>query len=257
MTRLVVTSTRRSSSTSKSSWYHKIGGGAYWTHCPFFCKTLAMRQDTEGWTHAEADAAMRAGDLARARAALETHLAENATDFKGHVKLAAIRRRLGDNWAALAAIDSAIDLRPFDVVALLLKAALHEKLGEAFQAAEIYHAARFHASNQTISSSANFTGSVAVATSATVGTTLGVTGATTLSSTLAVTGSTDFTASIRHELEKTEFPVLKTEIGNRVAYMRSLLRANTVLGDDNRKAREEIESLGKELISLLQSNYGN
>lgn len=73
--------------------------------------------------------------------------------------------------------------------------------------------------------------------------------------TMTITG-TDFTASIRHELEKTEFPVLKTEIGNRVAYMRSLLIANTVLGDDNRKAREEIEGLGKEIISLLQSNYG-
>jgi chromosome partitioning protein len=73
--------------------------------------------------------------------------------------------------------------------------------------------------------------------------------------TMTITG-TDFTTSIRQELEKTEFPVLKTEIGNRVAYMRSLLTANTVLGDENRKARKEIESLGKELISLLQSNYG-
>jgi chromosome partitioning protein len=74
--------------------------------------------------------------------------------------------------------------------------------------------------------------------------------------TMTITG-TDFTTSIRRELEKTEFPVLKTEIGNRVAYMRSLLRANTVLGDENRKAWEEIEGLGKELISLLQSNYGH
>ena len=72
--------------------------------------------------------------------------------------------------------------------------------------------------------------------------------------TMTITG-TDFTASIRRELEKTGFPVVKTEIGNRVAYMRSLLRANTVLGDENRKARDEIENLGKELISLLQSNY--
>jgi chromosome partitioning protein len=74
--------------------------------------------------------------------------------------------------------------------------------------------------------------------------------------TMTITG-TDFTSSIRRELEKTEFPVMKTEIGNRVAYMRSLLRANTVLGDENRKAWDEIEGLGKELISLLQSNYGN
>lgn len=70
-----------------------------------------------------------------------------------------------------------------------------------------------------------------------------------------VIAGTDFTTNIRKELEKTEFPVLNTEIGNRVAYMRSLLRSNTVLGDGNRKAWEEMESLGKELISLLQTNY--
>jgi chromosome partitioning protein len=74
--------------------------------------------------------------------------------------------------------------------------------------------------------------------------------------TMTITG-TDFTTRIRSELEKSEFPVLSTEIGNRVAYMRSLLRSNTVLGgDENRKAAEEIEALGQELISLLQSNYG-
>lgn len=70
-----------------------------------------------------------------------------------------------------------------------------------------------------------------------------------------VIAGTDFTTDIRKELEKTEFPVLKTEIGNRVAYMRSLLRANTVLGDENRKAWDEIESLGKEIISLLNQSY--
>jgi len=72
--------------------------------------------------------------------------------------------------------------------------------------------------------------------------------------TMVISG-TDFTTNIRKELEKMGFPVLKTEIGNRVAYMRSLLRANTVLGDENRKAWEEIESLGKELIALLRQSY--
>ena len=72
--------------------------------------------------------------------------------------------------------------------------------------------------------------------------------------TMVITG-TDFTTQIRTELEKTEFPVLKAEIGNRVAYMRSLLKSNTVLGDENPKAREEIEALGKELISLLKNTY--
>jgi chromosome partitioning protein len=66
---------------------------------------------------------------------------------------------------------------------------------------------------------------------------------------------TDFTEYIRKQLENTEFPVLETEIGNRVAYMRSLLTSNTVLGEENRKAKDEIEALGKELISLLQNSY--
>jgi chromosome partitioning protein len=74
--------------------------------------------------------------------------------------------------------------------------------------------------------------------------------------TMTISG-TEFTGNIRRELEKTEIPVLKAEIGNRVAYMRSLLVSNTVLGDENRKAWEEIESLGKELITLLKNRYGN
>lgn len=74
--------------------------------------------------------------------------------------------------------------------------------------------------------------------------------------TMTITG-TDFTASIRQELTKGDFPVLNTEIGNRVAYMRSLLRSNTVLGDENRKAWEEIENLGNELITLLKDSYGH
>ena len=74
--------------------------------------------------------------------------------------------------------------------------------------------------------------------------------------TMTITG-TEFTTSIRQELEKIEFPVLKTQIGNPVAYMRSPLRADTVLGDENRKAWGEIESLGTELISLLKTPYGN
>lgn len=74
--------------------------------------------------------------------------------------------------------------------------------------------------------------------------------------TMTISG-TEFTGNIRRELEKTEIPVLKAEIGNRVAYMRSLLLSNSVLGDENRKAWEEIESLGKELIHLLKNRYGN
>lgn len=72
-----------------------------------------------------------------------------------------------------------------------------------------------------------------------------------------VIAGTDFTTDIRQQLEKTEFPVFRTEVGNRVAYMRSLLQANTVLGDgNNRKAWEEIENLGQEIIALLHKQYG-
>lgn len=74
--------------------------------------------------------------------------------------------------------------------------------------------------------------------------------------TMTISG-TEFTKDIRQELEKTEFPVLKAEVANRVAYMRSLLKSNSVLGDDNAKARAEIEALGQELISLLTQTYGN
>lgn len=74
--------------------------------------------------------------------------------------------------------------------------------------------------------------------------------------TMTITG-TDFTKNIRLELEQTEFPVLKSEIGNRVAYMRSLLTSNSVFGDDNKKAWEEISALGQEIISLMEHKYGN
>jgi hypothetical protein len=37
--------------------------------------------------------------------------------------------------------------------------------------------------------------------------------------------------------------------------MRSLLRSNSVEGEDNKKAWAEIKSLGDELISFLQAKY--
>lgn len=74
--------------------------------------------------------------------------------------------------------------------------------------------------------------------------------------TMTITG-TDFTKNIRSELEQTEFPVLQSEIGNRVAYMRSLLTSNSVFGDENKKAWEEMSALGQEIISLMEQKYGN
>ena len=74
--------------------------------------------------------------------------------------------------------------------------------------------------------------------------------------TMTISG-TDFTKNIRKQLERDgRFPVLKTEVANRVVYMRSLLTSDTVLGDDNRKAAEEIQSLANEIISLLKQQHG-
>ena len=69
---------------------------------------------------------------------------------------------------------------------------------------------------------------------------------------MTITG-TDFTRKFRDELSKKwEFPVLKTEVGNRIAYMRSLDTADSIAGEDNRKARDEMRALADELISLLK-----
>jgi chromosome partitioning protein len=76
--------------------------------------------------------------------------------------------------------------------------------------------------------------------------------------TMTIAG-TDFTDQIRSSLENSiEFPVLKSSIGNRVTYPRSLLYPNYVFGDPSRSsqvARAEIESLGNELISLIKANH--
>ena len=66
---------------------------------------------------------------------------------------------------------------------------------------------------------------------------------------------TDFTQQIRHEIKNMGFYVFRTEIGNRIAYMRSLLKSNSVSGEDSKKAWNEIKLLGEEIITLLQSKY--
>ena len=66
--------------------------------------------------------------------------------------------------------------------------------------------------------------------------------------TMVISG-TDFTGQIRAQIEQTDFHVFSTEIGNRVAYMRSLLKGNSVEADDSKKAWGEIQSLGEEIIS--------
>jgi len=70
-----------------------------------------------------------------------------------------------------------------------------------------------------------------------------------LTMTIAGTG---FPKQIREHLSRHGLPILKAEIANRVAYARSLLFSNSVLGEADGKARDEITQLGQELIGLLE-----
>ncbi len=95
--------------------------------------------------HRKADAALRGGRPREAIRALEAGLEAASDDFSGWIKLASLRRHDGEARAALEAVNSAINLQPADLVALLLKGSLHEQLGEDSAAAELYRAAGFHA----------------------------------------------------------------------------------------------------------------
>ena len=48
-------------------------------------------------------------------------------------------------------------------------------------------------------------------------------------------------------------PILETEIGNRVAYAKSLLFSGNVIQDDTGKAREEMQKLAEEILNLLSN----
>lgn len=63
--------------------------------------------------------------------------------------------------------------------------------------------------------------------------------------------SSKFTDTIREELEKENVRVLKTEIGQRVEFTRYDLYAGSIFDSQDDKAKEEIASLGKEIIDIL------
>jgi chromosome partitioning protein len=67
--------------------------------------------------------------------------------------------------------------------------------------------------------------------------------------TQAISG-TGFTAQIREQLSGLGVPVFKTEIGKRIAYSRSLLTGNSVVGHD-KKAEKEMNALITEISDLL------
>jgi chromosome partitioning protein len=69
--------------------------------------------------------------------------------------------------------------------------------------------------------------------------------------TMVISGTT-ITEQIRETLKQFNTPILKTEIGNRIAYAKSLLLTGSVIDDDSGKAKEEIENLASELLSLIR-----
>ena len=66
-----------------------------------------------------------------------------------------------------------------------------------------------------------------------------------------VIAGTEFTEQIKTHLAASGLVVLQAQIGNRVAYARSLIKGNSVKADDGKKAWAEIDALGAEIVSLL------
>jgi aspartyl/asparaginyl beta-hydroxylase (cupin superfamily) len=79
----------------------------------------------------EADAAAAAGDFARALALIERAVAEEEASAELWMKLTAMRRASGDAKGALEAVERALALAPLDFSALLSRALLLERLGDA------------------------------------------------------------------------------------------------------------------------------
>ena len=68
--------------------------------------------------------------------------------------------------------------------------------------------------------------------------------------TMVISGTT-ISEQIRETLKQFNTPILKTEIGNRIAYAKSLLLTGSVVDDDSGKAKEEIENVASELLALI------
>lgn len=67
-----------------------------------------------------------------------------------------------------------------------------------------------------------------------------------------VIAGTEFTGQIREHLQASGLKVLQAQIGNRVAYARSLLKGNSVKAEDGGKAWAEIDALGLEIVAFLK-----
>jgi aspartyl/asparaginyl beta-hydroxylase (cupin superfamily) len=87
--------------------------------------------DRQGKLQDEADAAAAAGDFARALQLLEKAVQEPEASAELWIKLTAMRRAAGNVAGALEAVERALALAPLDFSALLSRALLLERLGDA------------------------------------------------------------------------------------------------------------------------------
>jgi len=64
--------------------------------------------------------------------------------------------------------------------------------------------------------------------------------------------SSDIQKQIREGLKETPIRILKSEVAQRVEFMRCLLYATSIFDTSDKKAKEEIETLGNEIYAILQ-----
>lgn len=89
----------------------------------------------------EADAAIRAGDIQRAHALLEQHLAATAPRPSDYLKLAAARGALGDMAGSLEALTHELEVAPGSLPALLMRGGLLAAMGRTGEASAAYETA--------------------------------------------------------------------------------------------------------------------
>lgn len=68
--------------------------------------------------------------------------------------------------------------------------------------------------------------------------------------TMVISGS-NIQDQIREVLKQHKTPILDTEIGNRIAYAKSLLLTGSIVDDDTGKAKDEIENFATEILTLI------
>lgn len=95
-----------------------------------------------------ADAAAASGQHKEAEALLTDYVASRPDQAGAWLKLAAMRRVLGDLQGAIEAISGALTLDPTAFLPLMMKANLLDTMGRTAEAGELYAAALFHAPDE-------------------------------------------------------------------------------------------------------------